>query len=158
MFELKSIYKDFFGVQALKNVTLTLQEGEILGLVGENGAGKSTLMNILFGMPIIHETGGYQGEILFDGKPVIIKSAKEAMDLGIGMIHQEFMLIPGFSVAENIKLNREPTKSNIFSRFINQKLETLDMVTIRKDSKNVLQEIGLGIDELLPIIGLPVRV
>lgn len=156
MLELKSIYKDFFGVQALKNVTLTLQEGEILGLVGENGAGKSTLMNILFGMPIIHETGGYQGEILFDGKPVIIKSAKEAMDLGIGMIHQEFMLIPGFSVAENIKLNREPTKSNIFSRFINQKLETLDMVTIRKDSKNVLQEIGLGIDELLPIIGLPV--
>lgn len=95
------------GVVANHNVNLSVKKGEIHALVGENGAGKSTLMNILFGMSVIRETGGYEGEIIFEGKTVKVQSPEDAMALGIGMVHQEFMLLPGFTVARNIKLNRE---------------------------------------------------
>lgn len=157
MLELRGISKDFYGNYALKNINIKVEEGEILGLVGENGAGKSTLMNILFGMPVIYTTGGFEGEIYLKGKKVNIKSPKDAMDLGIGMIHQEFMLIPGFTIFENIKLNREITKQNLISKITkNPKLETLNIPIMRKQSKEALEEIGLGIDELLPVIGLPV--
>lgn len=149
--------KDFYGNYVLKNINLRVEKGEILGLVGENGAGKSTLMNILFGMPVIFSTGGFEGDIYLNGKRVNIKSPKEAMDLGIGMIHQEFMLIPGFSIFENIKLNREITRANFISKIIrNPKLETLNTSIMRRESKEALEEIGLGIDELLPVMGLPV--
>ena len=95
--------------------------------LGENGAGKSTLMNVLFGMPVIHATGGYSGEVLIDGEKTVIASPHDAMLKGIGMVHQEFMLLPGFTIAENIKLNREITKPNIMSRIFGSKLESLDM-------------------------------
>src|SRR5262245_47458036 len=94
--ELRSVVKEYEGNRVLKGVSLTVREGEIHALVGENGAGKSTLMNILFGMPVIWETGGYQGEILLGGAPARFRSPAEAMDAGIGMVHQEFMLLPGF--------------------------------------------------------------
>src|SRR5690554_1144111 len=93
--ELKNIEKEYFGNKVLKGVNMTVKEGEIHALVGENGAGKSTLMNIIFGMPVIHSTGGYSGEIIFNSEAVEIKTPKDAMDLGIGMVHQEFMLLPG---------------------------------------------------------------
>src|SRR5206468_11204868 len=75
---------------------------------------------------------------------------------GIGMVHQEFMLIPGFTIAENIKLNREPTRPNLLSRLFGPRLETLDRGTIRKDARDALDRVGLGVEEWLPIVGLPV--
>lgn len=93
----------------LKDINLEVKPGEIVGLVGENGAGKSTLMKCIFGMPVISETGGYGGKIYFDGQEVNFTSPFEALGVGIGMVHQEFSLIPGFKASENVVLNREST-------------------------------------------------
>ncbi|MGE5507542.1 MAG: sugar ABC transporter ATP-binding protein [Chitinophagales bacterium] len=154
--ELKGITKHYFGTTVLRNVDLTVQPGEIHALVGENGAGKSTLMNILFGMPVIHETGGFEGEILLSGQKVSIGSPRAAMDLGIGMVHQEFMLLPGFTITENIKLNREITRKNPVSRLCGPSFETLDEAAMRKDAKVALGKLALSIDEWAPVAGLPV--
>ena len=140
----------------MKGVSLVVRPGTIHALVGENGAGKSTLMNVLFGMPVIRETGGYQGQVALEGREVRFESPAAAMAAGIGMVHQEFMLIPGFTIAENIKLNREPTRPNLLSRIAGKKLETVDVVTSRRDARAALDRVGLGVDEWLPIAGLPV--
>ena len=102
---LEGIGKEFYGNRVLDQVSFHLNKGENLGLVGENGAGKSTLMKILFGMNVISETGGYEGRILMEGKEVKFRSSFDALDAGIGMVHQEFSLISGFTAAENILLN-----------------------------------------------------
>jgi len=154
--ELLNITKEFYGNRVLKGVSLSVMPGEVLGIVGENGAGKSTLMNIVFGMPVIASTGGYSGEIRFEGRTVRISSPREAASLGIGMVHQEFMLLPGFSVAENIKLNREPTRPNFLSRLLGERLETLDLKRMGEDSRKALDELGMDLDEWLPVAGLPV--
>lgn len=154
--KLSNIEKEYFGNRVLKGVNLTVKAGEIHALVGENGAGKSTLMNIIFGMPVIHSTGGYKGEIEFDGEKVDIKSPKDAMDLGIGMVHQEFMLLPGFTITENIKLNREITKHNALSKILGPSLKSLDIEAMRKDSQKALSQLGMNVDDWLPIAGLPV--
>jgi simple sugar transport system ATP-binding protein len=154
--ELKEIEKEYYGNKVLKGVSLAVKQGEIHALVGENGAGKSTLMNIIFGMPVIFNTGGFSGEIFFEGRPVEIKSPREAMELGIGMVHQEFMLLPGFTITENIKLNREILKDNIASKIFGPKLKTLDVAAMRKDAKKALNELGMNVDEWLPVAGLPV--
>jgi len=154
--ELREITKDYDQNRVLKGVSLTVRAGEIHALVGENGAGKSTLMNILFGMPVIWETGGFEGTILLDGNPVSFRSPAESMDAGIGMVHQEFMLLPGFRVAENIKLNREPTRPNLVSRLVGRKLESLDLPRMRSDARRALDQVGLGVDEWAPVAGLPV--
>src|SRR3989442_816039 len=154
--ELRSIVKEYEGNRVLKGVSLTVREGEIHALVGENGAGKSTLMNILFGMPVIWETGGYEGEVLLGGAPARFRSPAEAMQAGIGMVHQEFMLLPGFRVAENIKLNREPTLPNPASRVLGRTLESLDVAKMRADARRALDSVGLTIDEWIRVAGLPV--
>jgi simple sugar transport system ATP-binding protein len=154
--EMKNISKQYYGNRVLKGVSFSLGRGEVLSLVGENGAGKSTLMNILFGMPVIHATGGFEGEIYLDGEKADIKSPEEAMKLGIGMVHQEFMLLPGFSITENIKLNREITKDSLLSRFFGKPLKWLDMPAMKDDARVSMDAIGLGIDEMLPVKGLPV--
>lgn len=154
--EMKGIGKEYYGNRVLKDVSFSLGPGRTLSLVGENGAGKSTLMNILFGMPVIHATGGFEGAVLLDGEQVSIASPEEAMRLGIGMVHQEFMLLPGFTITENIKLNREITRENALSRVFGASLRWLDMPAMRTDARASMDTIGLGIDEVLPVRGLPV--
>ena len=140
----------------LNDVTLKIKPGEIHALLGENGAGKSTLMNILFGMPVIHSTGGFSGEVLVDGKKASILSPMDAMKQGIGMVHQEFMLIPGFNVTENIKLNREISKKWGLSRVFGHEMEYLDKKTMSGDARRALTNVGLSIDEGTPVGGLPI--
>jgi len=105
LLELKGITKRFPGVVANDDVNFELAPGEVHALLGENGAGKSTLMNILYGL--YHPD---EGEIRLHGKPARISSPREAIDLGIGMVHQHFMLIPVMTVAENIVLASEPKR------------------------------------------------
>ncbi|NLW55651.1 MAG: sugar ABC transporter ATP-binding protein [Firmicutes bacterium] len=154
--ELKNITKSYFGNTVLKGINLSVKPGEIHAIVGENGAGKSTLMNLIFGMPVIHDTGGFEGDIIMDGQVVKINSPRQAMELGIGMVHQEFMLIPGFTVMENIKLNREPTKPNLVSKILGSNMETLDYAAMRQDSIRALEKLGLEIDENAYVSRLPV--
>jgi simple sugar transport system ATP-binding protein len=154
--EMQNVSKSYYGTQVLKNVSIAVKPGEIHAILGENGAGKSTLMNILFGMSVIHSTGGFEGEVRLGGEAVAIKSPMQAMELGIGMVHQEFMLIPGFSIVENIKLNREILKDNIVSRVFGEKMKGLDHNSMAKDAKAALNTVGLTIDEWARVAGLPV--
>lgn len=156
LLSLKNVSKEYSGNKVLKDINIELKKGEILALIGENGAGKSTLMNILFGMPVIHTTGGFDGTIEIEGKAANIKSPHEAMAYGIGMVHQEFMLVPGFTITENIKLNREITKPNAVSKILGKQLESLDVKKMNEDARKALDVLDMDIDEFLPVAGLPV--
>jgi simple sugar transport system ATP-binding protein len=107
--EMRGIRKEFPGVVANDDVSFDVRRGEVHALLGENGAGKSTLMNILYGL---YRPDG--GEIRLDGKPISFSSAREAIEAGIGMVHQHFMLIPVMTVGENIVLGTEPVKGGVF--------------------------------------------
>ena len=154
--KMTGIAKDYGENRVLKGVDLFVKPGEIHALMGENGAGKSTLMNILFGMPVIHSTGGFKGTIEIDGKEAKIDSPLSAMNYGIGMVHQEFMLIPGFTVRENIKVGREITKPTVLSRIFGKRLESLDIDTMAQDAQKALDMIGLEINQNTKVDGLPV--
>ena len=154
--EMNHITKQYGSNTVLKDVSLRIRPGEIHALLGENGAGKSTLMNVLFGMPVIHSTGGFQGEVIFDGEKVNIASPMDAMEKGIGMVHQEFMLIPGFSVTDNIKLNREITKPWAISKLLSRDLELLNESSMASDARKALDAVGMSIEEYTLVSGLPV--
>ncbi len=109
--EVRGITKRFPGVLANDHVDFSLEQGEIHALLGENGAGKTTLMNVLYGLYRPDE-----GEILRNGKPVIMHSPKDAIAHGIGMVHQHFMLIPVFTVTENIMLGAETVRRGVLAR------------------------------------------
>ena len=154
--KMEGITKEYFGNKVLKGVELKVKPGEIHALMGENGAGKSTLMNILFGMPVIHSTGGFGGTIEFNGEAVKIDNPHKAMELGIGMVHQEFMLIPGFTVTENVKLGREISSPTVASSIFGKSLEKLDKPAMASDTRAALNTIGLGVEDYAMVAGMPV--
>ncbi|MBQ6111961.1 MAG: sugar ABC transporter ATP-binding protein [Synergistaceae bacterium] len=130
--------------------------GEIIGLVGENGAGKSTLLNILFGMPVITSTGGYEGSIRIDGKPAHFTSPNQALAHGIGMVHQEFSLIPGFTATENILLNREVLNGSLMSYVFSERVSTLDRDAMLKRASDALNALGVNISPNMTVNEMPV--
>jgi ABC-type uncharacterized transport system ATPase subunit len=129
--ELRGITKRFPGVLANDHVDFELRRGEVHALLGENGAGKSTLMSILYGL--YHPD---EGEVLINGEPARIHSPKEAIERGIGMVHQHFMLIPVMTVAENIVLATEPTKAGVM----------LDFAAARKRVQEIAAQFNFAID------------
>lgn len=151
LLRLERIGKEYYGNRVLSNVNLSLMPGEILGLVGENGAGKSTLMNILFGMPVIANTGGYEGTISMDGKPVRFSSPFQALEAGIGMVHQEFSLIPGFTAAENILLNREVLNRSLLEHVFSERIATLNRSAMRERAGRAIRTLGveIGVDTVV---------
>ncbi len=139
--EMRGITKQFPGVLANDQVDLAVHAGEIHALVGENGAGKSTLMNVLYGL--VHADSG---EILIDGKPAHIGGARDAITHGIGMVHQHFMLIPVFTVGENVMLGREPVTGPDF----------YDRAKARAEIAALARKYGLALDPDARMDDLPV--
>lgn len=153
--ELRGITKQFPGVLANDDVNLRVAEGEILALLGENGAGKTTLMNILYGL--YTQTSG---DVLIDGQPVEFDSPGDAIAAGIGMVHQHFMLVPVFTVAENVILGAEPTgrfgwldksKARKFVREISERYN-LDV-----DPDSVVEDLPVGLQQRVEIIKVLAR-
>ena len=156
LLKMEQVNKDFYGNKVLKNINISVRPGEIIGLVGENGAGKSTLMNILFGNPIIHETGGFEGKIIFDGKEVNFTSPFDAIDAGIGMVHQEFIFIPGFTATENILLNKEPTKYNFISEIFGDKLNLLNREEMKRRAIEAIKILEIELDPEMVVKEMPI--
>ena len=156
LLEMRHISKDFFGNQVLNDVNFSLKKGEILGLVGENGAGKSTLMKILFGMDEIHQTGGYGGEVLIEGQKVVFSSPSDALARGIGMVHQEFSLLPDFTATENIMLNREPLQYTWLSEIFGERLKTLDRAEMEAIAKAAIGRLNVSLDDEMLVSEMPV--
>ena len=123
---------------------------------GVKSAGKSTLMKILFGMDVIRETGGYSGDVLINGQKAAFSTPFDALAAGIGMVHQEFSLIPGFTAAENILLNREPQKKTAVSEVFGERLNTLDYKEMDRRSGAAIEKMGVAIDANMTISNMPV--
>jgi simple sugar transport system ATP-binding protein len=141
--ELKGITKRFGTLVANDAIDLVVESGEIHSLLGENGAGKSTLMNVLYGL-----YKADAGQILLDGKPVEFQGPGDAMAAGIGMVHQHFMLIPVFTVAENVALGHEPTKRG----------GILDLDAARALVRKISDRFGFDVDPDALVEDLPVGV
>ncbi len=141
--ELNGITKRFGSLVANDHIDLTVEPGEIRALLGENGAGKTTLMNVLYGLIQPDE-----GEIWLDGKAVTIRSPKDAIAARIGMVHQHFMLVPVFTVAENVTLGLERTR----------RLGLLDRRQARRDVRELSERYGLDVNPDAIVEELPVGV
>lgn len=136
LLEMRGISKSFPGVQALKDVTIRIDPGEVVALVGENGAGKSTLMRILSGVMTPDK-----GSLVWQDTPVQIRTPYEAQALGIAMIHQELALIPYMDVARNIYLGREP--AGLLPGTVNWR-------KLYKKARAQIKSVGLDIDVRTP--------
>lgn len=140
--QVKDLHKWYSGVHALKGVSLDINRGEALGLVGDNGAGKSTLINILSGL---HRPD--QGEILMDGRPVDIRNPKDAMGLGIETIYQYNSMVPIMSIARNLFIGREPLKFSLGG------LGWLDLKRMREDSVAAIADVDLHLRSPDALVG-----
>jgi ABC-type uncharacterized transport system ATPase subunit len=142
--ELRGITKRYGALVANDRMDLTVEPGQIHALLGENGAGKSTLMNVLYGL-----TQPDEGEILIDGTPARLHSPKDAIRAGIGMVHQHFMLVPVFTVAENVTLGAERTRA----------LSLLDRRGMRREVRELSERYGLRVnpDALVEDLSVGVR-
>jgi len=150
LLELRGITKRFPGVLANDHIDLTLNKGEILALLGENGAGKTTLMNILYGLYAPDE-----GEILVRGKQVEINDPRDAIDLGIGMVHQHFMLVPVFTVTENVMLGVESLKAGfILDRDVaaSRIRQISEQFGLRVDPDDMVENLSVGLQQRVEII------
>ena len=152
--EMRGIVKRFADFYANKGINLDIREGEIHALLGENGAGKTTLMNILYGLYSADE-----GEIHFRGKRVQIRSSGDAIDLSIGMVHQHFMLIPVFTVAENLILGDEPVKNLMLD--MRTAISRIDKVSsdygLAVDPNALISEISVGMQQRVEILKILLR-
>jgi ABC-type sugar transport system ATPase subunit len=148
LLRVEQITKSFPGVLALQDVSLEVHPGEVLGLVGENGAGKSTLMKILSGV--------YQpdsGEIILDGKPVVLHSPRQAQDLGISIIYQEFNLMPNLSVEENVFVGREPNAGKVvrWRQLRKQTTDLLDQLGVRLNPGAIVRSLSVAEQQMVEI-------
>jgi simple sugar transport system ATP-binding protein len=146
---LKGIRKRFGEVQALDDVDLELRHGEILALVGENGAGKSTLMNVACGL--------YRpdaGSLEVRGRPVTLRGPRDAIALGIGMVHQHFMLVPPLTVAENVVLGQEPRRHGLLDRaaMVRGVRDVAERYGFELDPDAIVEQIGVGAQQRVEIV------
>ena len=141
LLKVENISKEFPGVKALDDVSLTLERGEVHALCGENGAGKSTLIKILAGTYFKDE-----GDILFEGRPIEITSSHDSLSIGIKVVFQELSLIPGLSVAENVFLESFPLKKN----------RTIDWQKMYARTEEILDSIGIEVNPKLPVSKLTI--
>jgi simple sugar transport system ATP-binding protein len=147
--ELRGIVKRFGDVIANDGVDLQLRRGEVHALLGENGAGKSTLMNVVYGMVHLDE-----GEVLVDGRPVTIGSPREAMQHGIGMVFQHFMLIPVMTVAENLVLGDEPRSGGLLDTAAARRrtIELSERYGLKVDPDARVEDISVGMQQRVEIL------
>ena len=148
--ELKDITKVFPGVVANDRISIKFYPGEVHALLGENGAGKTTLMNILYGL---YPPDG--GQIFVRGRPVDVKSPTDALSQGIGMVHQHFMLVPPFTVAENIILGSEPRRHRYFLDMDKAVADVEDLANrygLKVDPRAKIQDISVGMQQRVEIL------
>ncbi len=148
--EMRDIVKKFGDFTANDHINLTLHKGEVHAILGENGAGKSTLMNVLCGL--YHPTSG---QIFVDGKEVHMNGPRDAIDLGIGMVHQHFMLIQPFTVTDNIILGIEPTKAGVVvdEKLARKKvLELSERYGMKVDPDAKIEDISVGMQQRVEIL------
>ena len=147
--ELKGITKSFGSFVANDAIDLKVSNGEILAILGENGAGKSTLMNVVYGL-----LKADSGQILIDGKEVSINSPADALKVGIGMVHQHFMLVPVFTVAENIVLGHEESKRGVLTLAeAKEKIKKIaDEFKFEIDPDALIEELPVGVQQRAEII------
>ena len=147
--ELKQITKKFGSLLANDQIDLKVENGEIHAILGENGAGKSTLMNIVYGL-----VNADSGSILVDGKKVEINEPADALKFGIGMVHQHFMLVPVFTVAENIILGQEKTNKGILSLSEAKKRikQIADEFKFEIDPDSIIEDLPVGLQQRVEII------
>ena len=148
--EMRDISKEFPGVKALSNVSMTVQRGEIHAICGENGAGKSTLMKVLSG---VWPAGTYDGEIHFNGELVEFNNIRDSEHAGIVIIHQELALIPELSIGENIFLGNEVTHGGVINWMTTRKRasELLARVGLNENPDTKIKDIGVGKQQLVEI-------
>ncbi len=155
LLELKGITKRFGNLIANDHIDLFLNPGEVLALLGENGAGKTTLMNILYGLYTPDE-----GEIFINGEKIHIEGPQDAIDHGIGMVHQHFMLVPVFTVTENVMLGAETTE---YGTFLKRKQVKSEIETISKnyglivDPDSKIEDLSVGVQQRVEIIKILYR-